>query len=98
MERQGTEYNKYINAGFVYGTAKDILMMEWVIEYKKNVKYERGLVYDMNKMRKKNENEYVSMTKEEYNEKTNMCKDDQVLLCLYANEFQKKYVIETKHM
>ena len=95
-KRQGNEYNKYINSGFVYGTAADVLkMMEWVLEYKNNVKYEGGLVYDMNKMRKtKWKDEWVSMTKEEYDTKTLMCEDDQVLLCLYANEFPERIYLD----
>ena len=95
-KRQGNEYNKYINSGFVYGTAADVLkMMEWVLEYKNNVKYEGRLVYDMNKMRKtKWKDEWVSMSKEEYDTKTFMCEDDQVLLCLYANEFPERIYLD----
>ena len=92
-EKCGNNYNKYINSGFVYGNCRDILhMTEWCLEYAKNVKYKDLIVFDKNKMRKtKWKDEWSEMTEEEYNNiEDSMCKDDQIMLCLYANEFSEK--------
>jgi hypothetical protein len=96
----GDDHNKYLNAGFVYGSAGDIHdMLRWCITKERDIKFSGTTVYD-NSSNVKAHNRGASWIPMQSNEFDNVAKDplvhglDQVLLCMFANEFPHKIQLD----
>ena len=80
-------HNTFLNSGFVYGYASDMLhMVDWCLKAYKAYKYKDRYVYDVRNNRKAYARSYdweASSALEM--EALPLCRDDQVLLCLYAD-------------
>ena len=83
----GESHNKWINAGFVYGSIQDIYeMLEWCIEKSKVIKFHNRVVYDKStNMKAAVKKNWVQIDSNEYDlipDNRMVHGLDQVLLCV----------------